>query len=414
MFAIERLISSHLCFSIGEQRPYPQSVRRALGESDDMGGDHDVQQNTPCSAQIDRNRTALRGSGRIMIANDFYQAPHQGDFELFDLGSLRLHSGQTLRNAQLAYRTFGTLNARKSNAILVTTWFSGTGKVMEDVYIGPDHALDPSQYFIIVVDQLGSGVSSSPHNAPAPQSMAKFPALSIADDVAAQLRLVTQQFGIETLALVVGGSMGGQQVYEWAVAHPEMVERAAPIAATARISLHQQVFVQTLEQAITSDPAWRGGWYRSGQDVRDGMDRMARIVATLGWSRAFYQEERWRSVLGMSSLDDFINGVMLAYFEPMDPNALLCQMHKWQRADVGRHAGGDLAKALGRITARTVVMPISHDLFFPPDECDQDCQLIAGARLSVIQSKEGHMGLNGFEPGFMAQIDAALAALLAA
>ena len=147
-----------------------------------------------------------------------------------------------------------------------------------------------------------------------------------------------------------------------------MVARAAPIAATARASLHQKVFVQALEQAIKSDPAWNNGWYASGLDVRDGMDRMAMIVSTLGWSREFYQEERWRTVLGMSSLDDFINGFMKAYFEPMDPHALLCEMHKWQRANVGRHEGGDLAKALARITAKTCVMPIDHDLFFPRNE----------------------------------------------
>lgn len=348
-----------------------------------------------------------------MIVNPYYEAPTQGTYELYDLGDLLLESGETLRGAKMAYRTFGTLNADKSNAILVTTWFSGTGKVMEDVYVGEDHALDPSKYFIIIADQLGSGVSSSPQNTPAPQAMAKFPDLSIGDDVAAQHKLITDRFGITRLALVVGGSMGGQQAYEWAVVHPDMVERVAPIAATARVSKHQIVFVQSLEEAITSDPAWNGGWYASGLDVRNGMDRLAKIVATLGWSREFYQEDRWNTVLGMSSLDDFINGVMKAYFEPMDPNVLLCEMHKWRRADVGRHAGGDLGRALGRISAKTCIMPIDHDLFFPPDECAEDCAHIEGATLRVIQSKEGHMGLNGFEPGYMAQVDAALNALLA-
>jgi homoserine O-acetyltransferase/O-succinyltransferase len=220
-------------------------------------------------------------------------------------------------------------------------------------------------------------------------------------------------FGLEKLALVVGGSMGGQQVYEWAVTQPITVERAAPIASTARISLHQQVFVETLIEALTSDPAWNGGWYTSGLDVRGGMDRLARIVATAGWSAEFYQSERWRSVIGMSSLDDFINGVMKAYFEPMDPNVLLAQMHKWQRADVSRHTGGDLAAALARITAKTMVMPISHDQFFPPQECAADCHLVPGAMLRVIQSPEGHMGLNGFEPEYMAQVDRNLIELLA-
>lgn len=349
-----------------------------------------------------------------MIENPFYAPAMQGDFKLHDLQDLLLESGETLRGAKLAYRTFGTLNTEKSNAVLVTTWFSGTGRVMQDVYIGKGHALDPERYFIVIVDQLGSGVSSSPQNTPAPQAMAKFPKLSIGDDVRAQHRLLTAHFGIERLALVVGGSMGGQQAYEWAVAHPEMVERVAPIAATARISLHQQVFVETLKEAIVSDPRWNGGWYASGLDVRDGMDRMARIVAVLGWSAEFYQQERWRSVIGMSSLDDFVNGVMKAYFEPMDPNALLSQMHKWQRADVSRHADGDLANALARISAKTMIMPISHDQFFPPHECEADCALVPNARLRVIQCPEGHMGLNGFEPGYMQQVDRYLGELLAA
>jgi homoserine O-acetyltransferase/O-succinyltransferase len=356
----------------------------------------------------------MRGGIFTMIDNPFYGHQVQGDFAEFDLGNIVLESGETLRGAKLAYRTLGTLNAEKSNAVLVTTWFSGTGKVMRDVYVGPDHALNPDRHFVIIVDQLGSGVSSSPHNTPAPQAMAKFPKLSIGDDVNAQHRLLTELFGIERLALVVGGSMGGQQVYEWAVTRPAMVERAAPIACTARISHHQKVFVETLKEAITSDPAWRNGWYAAGIDVRDGLDRMARIVATAGWSAEFYREERWRTVVGMSSLDDFINGVMRAYFEPMDPNALLAQMHKWQRADVSRHAGGDLAAALARISAKTVVMPISHDLFFPPEEAEADCRLIPSGILTVIQSAEGHMGLNGFEPDYMKQVDTALAGLLAA
>lgn len=348
-----------------------------------------------------------------MIDNAFYGSPVQGEFRLHDLGNLVLECGETLRGAKLAYRSFGTLNADRSNAVLVTTWFSGTGKVMQDVYVGAGRALDPAKYFIVIVDQLGSGLSSSPHNTPAPQAMAKFPKLSIGDDVTAQARLLEQVFGIDRLALVVGGSMGGQQVYEWAVTRPGMVERAAPIACTARISHHQRVFVETLKEAITSDPAWRGGWYAEGTDLREGMDRMARIVATAGWSTEFYTQERWRTVLGMSSLEDFVGGVMKAYFEPMDPHALLAQMHKWQRADVSRHAGGDLAAALARITAKTMVLPISHDQFFPPAEAEADAALIPGAEVRVIHSIEGHMGLNGFEPGYMAQVHSHLSDLLA-
>jgi homoserine O-acetyltransferase len=110
-----------------------------------------------------------------VIRNEFYESPTQGDFEHFELGDLVLESGETLRGAKLAYRTFGTLNDDKSNAILVTTWFSGTGLVMEGVYVGEDHALDPSKYFIIIVDQLGAGSRPRLRTTPHHKRWASFP-----------------------------------------------------------------------------------------------------------------------------------------------------------------------------------------------------------------------------------------------
>ncbi|MNI67357.1 hypothetical protein D3C73_1229840 [compost metagenome] len=142
------------------------------------------------------------------------------------------------------------------------------------------------------------------------------------------------------------------------------------------------------------------------------MDQMAKIVAHQGWSKEFYQEERFRTVLDMSSLTDFINNVMKAYFEPMDPNVLLCEIWKWQRADVSRNTGDDLAAALKSIKAMTFVLAISHDMFFPPYECEADQKLIPGSQFRIIESKEGHFALNGFEPKYMEQVDAYLRELL--
>jgi homoserine O-acetyltransferase/O-succinyltransferase len=348
-----------------------------------------------------------------VIENNFYTPAVQGTYQLHELGDLVLEEGETLRGCKLAYRTHGQLNAARDNAVLVTTWFSGTGKVMEDVYVGPQHALDPTQYFIVIVDQIGSGLSSSPHNTPAPQNAANFPAVRIGDDVNAQHRLLTEAFGITQLALVFGASMGGQQAYEWAVRYPSMVKRAAVVAATARNTFHDFMFTETLMEAVTSDPRWNGGWYERGEGVRDGLSRMAKIFAVMGWSTEFYEKKRWQSLLGMSSERDFIHGVMRAYFAPMDANNLLCQAWKWQRGDVSRQASGDLAKALERITAKFYVMPVSHDMFFPPRDCEAEHRLIANAEFRVIEAIEGHMALNGFDPAYMAQVDTHLRELLA-
>jgi pimeloyl-ACP methyl ester carboxylesterase len=169
-----------------------------------------------------------------MIDNSYYSQEVHGPYELHDIGNLDLEEGGTVRGCKLAYATFGTLNAAKDNAILIPTWYSGTNKIIEQVYIGQGRALDPDKYFIIIVNQIGGGLSTSPHNTPAPAGMGNFPHVRIGDDVRAQHKLVTEKFGLQSLALVVGGSMGAQQTYEWAVRYPDMVKRAAPIAGTAR------------------------------------------------------------------------------------------------------------------------------------------------------------------------------------
>jgi homoserine O-acetyltransferase len=291
-----------------------------------------------------------------MIANHYYSQEHHGPYELHDIGNFELEDGGTLRGCKLAYATFGALNQRKDNAILIPTWYSGTSKIMEQVYIGRGRALDPDRYFIIVVNQIGNGLSTSPHNTPAPAGMGNFPPVRIGDDVRAQHKLLTEKFGIERLALVVGGSMGAQQTFEWAVRYPDMVERAAPIAGTAKTSDYIVLVTQTLADTITSDPGFKNGFYQSSEDVREGLLRHAKSWAVLGWSTTFFQRSRHRA-LGFSSIDDFIINFMNAYFMAMDSNDLLCMIWKWQRADVSRNTGGNLKEALAASARKHLSWP---------------------------------------------------------
>ena len=203
---------------------------------------------------------------------------------MFDLGDFTLEERYTLRGCQLAYTTFGELSPAKDNAILITTWFSGTHQMMADVYVGPEHALNPEKYFIVVINQIGNGLSTSPHNTDGPHAMARFPHVRIGDDVRAQEQLLRERFGIEELQLVTGGSMGAQQTYEWAVRFPDKVKRAAPIAGTAKNNPHDFIYVEALKEAITSDPEFRSGWYEASSDVRAGLARHARIWSVMGLS----------------------------------------------------------------------------------------------------------------------------------
>ncbi len=347
-----------------------------------------------------------------MITNSYYSQDVHGPYALYQISNLELEEGGTIRNCQLAYVTFGTLNAAKDNAILFPTWYSGTSKIIEQVFIGKGRALDPDKYFIIVVNQIGGGLSSSPQNTPPPAGMANFPRVRIGDDVRAQHKLITEKFGIESLALVLGGSMGAQQTYEWAVRYPDMVRRAAPIAGTARATAHFVLFIEALVEAITSDPGFNKGFYSSPMEVQEGLLRHAKIWAVMGWSTEFFQQGRHK-VLGFSSVDDFIINFMYAYFSPMDPNDLLCMAWKAQSADVSRYAGGDLRAALNRVKAKTFVMPMSSDMFYPPADCQADWRLIPEAEFHPVQTIDGHLALFGADPDAIKQLDKHLGDLLA-
>lgn len=347
-----------------------------------------------------------------MITNDYYSQEVHGPYELHDIGDFALEEGGTIRGCKLAYTTFGQLNAAKDNAILITTWYSGTSKIMEQVYVGQGRALDPNKYFIIIINQIGNGLSSSPHNTPAPTGMARFPRVRIGDDVRAQHKLLTEKFGLTQLALVTGGSMGAQQTYEWAVRYPDMVKRAAPIAGTAKNTDHDFIYTETLSDALMTDPAWNGGYYAASSEVHLGLRRQAKLWTVMGWSTEFFKQEVWRT-LGFASPDDFIAGFMEAYFLPMDPNDLLCMAWKWQRGDVSRNTGSDLKAALGRIKAKVFVMPISEDMFFPPRDCEYEQKMIPNSEFRVIHDIGGHLGLFGIGPEYNAQVDKHLGELLA-
>ncbi len=349
-----------------------------------------------------------------MIDNPFYSPEFHGDYELISIGRLDLEEGGAIPDCQLAVATVGELNAAKDNAILITTWYSGTHQIWRDAYIGAEHALNPERYFIVCVNQIGSGLSTSPHNAAGANAgiaMSKFPPVRIGDNVVAQQRLLRDHFGIERLALVVGGSMGAQQTYEWAVRFPDQVRRAAAIAGTAQTTPGNFLLAQIMREAIQSDPGWAGGDYRSNTDVADGLIRQAHNWAVVGFSTEFWKHEVWRA-LEFDCREAFLTGFLEPYFTAMDPNALLTQSWAWQRADVARHTGGDLAAALGRITATTFVLPIDEDQLFPVRDCRPEQEMIKNSELRVIEDIGGHLALFGTNPAYLPQIDRHLGELL--
>jgi homoserine O-acetyltransferase len=229
--------------------------------------------------------------------------------------------------------------------------------------------------------------------------------------VRAQYRLITEKFGIERLALVLGGSRGAQQSWEWAVRFPDAVARVAPIAGTARETAHNRLLVESFIEAITSDPAYDGGWYGEGEAHR-GLRRHARLFALSGFTQKLFNSAGWSS-LGFTTTDDFVTGFVENHFLPQDPNDLITLLNKWRGGDVSRHYGGNLTAALGRITARTHVIAIEEDVFFPLEDLAAEQALVPGSVLKRVSSPWGHLALFGVDADYNAAIDGFLTKLLA-
>ncbi len=314
------------------------------------------------------------------------------DYSIYSAGNVVLQSGRTFRNMSVAYKTFGTLNAERSNVIVYPTSFSAQHADIEFM-VAEGGALDPTKYFIVIPNLFGNGLSSSPSNTPWPDVGTRYPDVTMFDAVHVQRRMCRELWGIEKVALVYGWSMGGMQAYHWGALFPEAVERIAVVCGAARCSPHNRVFIQGAISALTADPAYHDGVFTE-PPVR-GFRALGRVYAGWALSQTFYREELWRS-LGASSLEDYLIAFWETNFARRHAADLLAQFNTWQVADISANPlyGSDLPKALSRITARTLLMPGDHDLYFQVADSEIELKHLRHAELAPIPSVWGHRAGN--------------------
>ncbi len=314
------------------------------------------------------------------------------DYCVFDAGNVALQSGLSYRSARLAYKTYGELNAARSNAIVYCTPF-GAHHTDIEFMIAPGAALDPAKYFIIIPNMFGNGLSSSPSNTPPPFDKNRYPHFTAHDNVAVQQRLVTEVFGIQTLQLVYGWSMGGIQAYQWAAQFPDMVERLGVTCGAARCSPHNFVFLEGVRATLTADAQFQDGWFVSKPER--GLRAMGRVYAGWALSQAFYRESMWRG-LGFTSLEDFLVMSWEGNFLRRDANNLLAHIWTWQHADISANDRyqGNFALALSSIRARALVMPSDTDLYFTVEDNRREVALMQCATLAPLSTPWGHRGGN--------------------
>ncbi len=308
------------------------------------------------------------------------------------LPNFELQCGVTLPQAELVYQTYGELNADRSNAILYPTSYGAQHPDL-DWLIRPDGILDPTQWFIIIPNMFGNGLSTSPSNNPACELVEQGFWFTHLDNVRAQAQLLTQVLGIDRLAMVYGWSMGAQQAYYWGVLYPDRVARIVALCGTARTTDHNRIFLESLRSALTADRTWTGRGFDGIPE--QGFRTFARIYASWAASQAFYREQLYLQ-LGYTSLDDYLwRGWEMGY-RKRDPHNLLAMLDIWLRCDISNNAiyQGNLDRALASIRAKTLVMPSQTDLYFTPEDCAAEAAKIPNAKYLPIPSIWGHRAGN--------------------
>lgn len=331
-------------------------------------------------------------------------------YRTYPLGDVRLQSGALLRNAELAYATYGTLNPAADNAVLLPTFYTGT-HLRNETLFGPGRAIDPARHFVVSINLFGNGYSSSPSNAGPLQAGPRFPQVTLFDNVACQHRLLTEGLGVRKLALVLGWSMAAMQAYQWAVQHPDMVEAILPYCGAARCSALNYAFLDGPKAALQADAAWNDGNYRKPPEK--GLRAFGRVYAAWAYSHDFFADGLYRQ-LGFATLEDFVRDWEDDHLK-WDANDLLAKIWTWQHGDISDNEiyRGDFARALRSITARAIVLPCSTDMYFVPSDNEAEVAQMSRAELRVFRSPWGHCAASpGRLPEFQHALDEAAAELL--
>ena len=324
----------------------------------------------------------------LITGNAVAHKPTEPNHQLYAEGNFALENGSVIKDFELSYTTQGTLNADKSNAILMVTAIGGNHHRI-DYLIGPGKALDTDKYFVICTDAIGNGLTTSPSNSKL-QPNIQFPEFNMRDMVNSQYRLIVDHFGIKKLVAVVGASMGGMQALQWAVSYPNSMQAIVPIIPLAKTNAWTTGVLEMLRQSIMTDPGYQGGKY--DKPVEQGMRLWSGWLSGVIVRTPAYQEQLNATT---EAEIEYLKKVQDAGWKRMDANDWIWQSKAYDRHDVGQTQGfnGDTSAALKSIKAKTLILAGTGDLLNPESDAKLSAKLIPGAKYLAINDRlpMGHL-----------------------
>lgn len=305
----------------------------------------------------------------------------------------------------LAYKTFGNEAAKAGRAVLIPTCFGGTvdtelpflysdEQAKGTIGDGAKPVFDLASHFVVVANLIGGTESSSPSNMKDPSLRgADFPATSYEDNINMQHALCAS-LGITKLHAYVGFSMGGQQAYYMASMYPDFAAHVVCIATSARTSWHNWAFLEGPKAALVRSSDFQGGRYTS--PAKAGTSAFGRVYCPWALSPEWFRQKSWVEA-GFKTFPDY----MMSWEEGLggwDANDLLTLLQTWQKGNICSlfpEDGDDLAKSLGRIKAKVLVMPSRTDAYFPPEDSMEEVKHLRNGELKIIESIWGHLAGGG-------------------
>ena len=304
----------------------------------------------------------------------------EGAQQFASLGDFPLVSGNKILDCRMGYRTWGNKNATGSNILLVPMWFTGTTAQLVQ-WVGPGKLLDTSRYYIVGIDPLADGISSSPSNSKRQPRMT-FPAITIQDMVASEYALVTKVLGIRHVHAVLGMSMGGMQTFEWMVAHPDFMDDAVPIVGSPRLTSYDLLLWHAEMDAILSSPNWQMGNYQQNPSIP-----MVQIVHNMNITTPHH----YAATTSRDGFPAIYAGYGNWNADGFDANNRIYQLQAMISQDIAH--GGNLEAAAQQVHAKVLAVVSEQDHMVNPGPALTFAPAIH-AKVLELHSDCGHLAPN--------------------